>query len=54
MMTDSGKEEAESRHEIVVSILYHLFEEENVPEWTEYLDIFLNNLYSVHNYSIKK
>lgn len=41
MMTDSGKEEAESRHQIVVEILYHLFEEENAPEWTEYLDEYL-------------
>lgn len=44
MMTKSGREEASNRHEIVVSILYHLFEEENVPEWKEYLDNFLKSL----------
>lgn len=44
MMTNSGKEEASNRHDIVVSILYHLFEEENVPEWKEYLDNFLKSL----------
>lgn len=42
MMTESGKKEAKSRHEIVVNILYHLFEEEETPEWTEYLNKYLN------------
>lgn len=42
MMTESGKKEAKSRHEIVVNILYHLFEEEEAPEWTEYLNKYLN------------
>lgn len=37
MLTESGKEEAKSRHQIVVNFLYHLFEEENAPEWIEYL-----------------
>lgn len=41
MLTDSGKKEAESRHQIIVDFLYHLFEEENAPEWTEYLDNYL-------------
>lgn len=41
MMTGSGKREAESRHQIVVDILYHLFEEENAPEWTQYLNKYL-------------
>lgn len=41
MMTEAGREEASSRHEIVVAILYHLFDEENAPEWKEYLDNFL-------------
>lgn len=45
MMTDSGKEEAEDRHKIVVDILYHLFEEENVPEWKDYLTNYLTNNY---------
>ncbi|MDE5888712.1 MAG: HD domain-containing protein, partial [Bacilli bacterium] len=38
MMTSAGREEALSRHEIVVSVLYHLFDEEDAPEWGEYLD----------------
>ncbi len=38
MLTKSGKEEAESRHQFTIDFLYHLFEEENVPEWIEYLD----------------
>jgi uncharacterized protein len=42
MMTDSGKQVAKGRHQIIVDILYHLFEEENVPEWTEYLNNYLN------------
>lgn len=44
MMTKSGKEEATKRHDIMVSILYHLFDEENVSEWKEYLDKFLKDL----------
>lgn len=41
MMTEAGKQEAQERHQIVVDILYHLFEEENTPEWTEYLNEYL-------------
>ena len=41
MLTDSGKKEAEARHQIIVDFLYHLFEEENAPEWSEYLDNYL-------------
>lgn len=41
MMTESGKKESQERHQIVVDILYHLFEEENTPEWTEYLNDYL-------------
>lgn len=44
MLTESGKEEAKSRHKITVDFLYHLFDEENVPEWTKYLDNYLYNL----------
>ena len=44
MMTDSGKEEAINRHKIIVDVLYHLFEEENVPEWKEYLDSYIRKL----------
>ncbi len=42
MLTAAGKEEALKRHEIVVLLLYHLFDEENVPEWRAYLDSYLN------------
>ncbi len=42
MLTNSGRKEAEARHHIIVDFLYHLFEEENAPEWTEYLDNYLN------------
>lgn len=45
MMTESGKIEAESRHQIVVDILYHLFDEKNLPEWKEYLEQYLNTNY---------
>ena len=41
MMTESGKQVAQERHQIIVDILYHLFEEENTPEWTEYLNEYL-------------
>lgn len=41
MMTESGKQEAQERHQIIVDILYHLFEEENTPEWTKYLNEYL-------------
>jgi len=41
MMTESGKQEAQERHQIIVDILHHLFEEENTPEWTEYLNEYL-------------
>lgn len=41
MLTNSGKIEAIERHKIVVEFLYHLFEEENAPEWKEYLDKYL-------------
>ena len=45
MMTESGRMEAEERHQIMIDILYHLFDEENAPEWREYLDAFLNKHY---------
>jgi len=45
MLTDSGAKEAEERHQIVVEVLYHIFAEENAPEWKEYLDIFLQKNY---------
>lgn len=45
MVTKVGREEAEKRHKIMVDFLYHLFEEENVPEWKVYLDNFINTNY---------
>ena len=45
MMTESGRMEAEERHQIMIDILYHLFDEENAPEWRDYLDAFLNKHY---------
>lgn len=42
MLTDSGKKEAAERHNITVDFLYHFFEEENAPEWIDYLDKYLN------------
>lgn len=41
MLTESGKKCAEQRHKIDVDFLYHLFDEENVPEWTKYLDNYI-------------
>mgnify|MGYP001059383522 CR=1 FL=1 len=41
MLTESGKEEAKARNQITIDFLRHLFEEENVPEWTEYLEKYL-------------
>ncbi|MCI9443096.1 MAG: HD domain-containing protein [Oscillospiraceae bacterium] len=41
MLTGSGKREALERHNTMVAFLYHFFEEENVPEWTDYLDHYL-------------
>lgn len=41
MLTEAGKSEALARHQIIVDILYHLFEEENALDWQEYLDDFL-------------
>ena len=44
MLTVPGKKEASNRHEMIVKILYQLFDEENAPEWKEYLDNYLINL----------
>ena len=43
MLTKVGKNEAKSRHQIIVDFLYHLFSEENAPDWIEYLDNYLKN-----------
>ena len=42
MLTESGKKEAVSRHQFVVDFLFHFFDEEDVPEWMEYLKTYLN------------
>lgn len=44
MLTESGKEEAKSRHQIIVDFLYHLFDEENAHEWVEYLDNYIKEI----------
>lgn len=44
MLTDSGKKEAIERHNIMIEFLYHFFEEENVPEWSKYLDNYLKEI----------
>lgn len=41
MLTESGKKEAKNRHQIIVDFLYHLFDEENALEWTNYLNDYL-------------
>jgi len=41
MMTESGKKEAIERHNIIVEILYHLFDEEDAAYWVEYLNDYL-------------
>lgn len=43
MMTESGKQEAQDRHQIIVDILFHLFKEEETPEWSEYLIKYLKH-----------
>lgn len=42
MLTSAGKKEATKRHQFVVDFLYQMFEEENCPEWKEYLDRYLS------------
>ena len=42
MLTNSGKKEAIERHNIMIEFLYHFFEEENVPDWIDYLNNYLN------------
>lgn len=44
MLTDSGKQESQKRHQIIVDFLYHLFEEENATEWIEYLNNYLDEM----------
>jgi len=44
MMTESGKKEAIDRNEIMTEFLRHLFKEDNVPEWNEFLENYLKKL----------
>ena len=43
IVSDAGKKEATDRHQIIVDFLYHLFLEENAPDWTAYLENYLKN-----------
>lgn len=43
MLTRSGKEEAIGRNKIMIDFLRHFFEEENVPQWSDYLNKYLND-----------
>ena len=45
MLTEAGRAEAAKRHRVIVDFLYQLFEEENAPQWAEYLDKYLQILY---------
>lgn len=44
MLTNSGREEAIKRHDIMISFLYELFDEEEASDWKEYLDNYLSEL----------
>ena len=43
MMTESGKKQAQIRLKRMVDFLYGYFDENNVPEWTIYLQNYLQN-----------
>lgn len=43
MLTEPGQKEAMKRHDFMVKFLYQFFDEENAPEWVEYLDNYLKN-----------
>lgn len=45
MLTNSGKREAKKRHQVVVQFLNSLFAEENAPEWSDYLEKYLEKQY---------
>lgn len=44
MMTTSGKQEAINRHQIMVDVLYQLFDEEDADDWKQYLSDYLDKL----------
>ena len=43
MLTNAGKLEAKKRYNAVISFLYQFFDEQDVPEWKDYLDKFIKN-----------
>ena len=46
MMTNSGKEEAIDRHNFMIEFLRQFFKEENLPDWSNYLEKYLKALES--------
>ena len=44
MLTESGRNEAEQRHNFMITFLRQVFKEENASEWDEYLNQYLQNL----------
>ena len=41
MLTKSGRKLADERRQVTIDFLYNFFVEENAPEWTGYLNRFL-------------
>lgn len=41
MQTEVGKKEAQKRHAFMINFLKQFFEEQNLPEWQNYLDDYL-------------
>lgn len=46
MLTEAGRSEASKREKAIVDFLYSYFEEENVPNWIDYLDKYLQSIAS--------
>lgn len=44
MMTNTGKKEAQKRHEFIISFLKEFFYEEDIPEWLKFFEEYLKNL----------
>lgn len=44
MLTKAGRKEAENRHNFVICFLRQIFNEENSPEWNQYLDEFTDDI----------
>lgn len=49
MLTDSGRKEAQKRHQTIVEFLNSLFREEDTPEWSNYLEQYLKKEYHTTN-----